>query len=210
MQKTEKLKKEKEEKEYIDPEKSLQEKEKGNEHFKKHEFPEAVKAYTEAIKRNPSDHLLYSNRAGSYAKLGEFPSALKDCDECLRLNPNFVKAYIRKGDLQFMMKEYHKSLETYEAGLKLDPQNAELLAGLQKTYRAVNGGGSVEGKAEQSERLAKAMADPEIQAILRDPIMQQVLQDMQENPKAAQTHMRNAEVAAKISKLIAAGVVGTR
>jgi hypothetical protein len=30
------------------------------------------------------------------------------------------------------------------------------------------------------------MNDPEVQNILRDPVMQQVLKDFQENPKAAQ------------------------
>ena len=29
----------------------------------------------------------------------------------------------------------------------------------------------------------RAMADPEIQTILTDPVMRQVLQDMQDNPK---------------------------
>ena len=32
------------------------------------------------------------------------------------------------------------------------------------------------------ERAAKAMADPEIQAILRDPVVQQTLQDCQADP----------------------------
>lgn len=41
------------------------------------------------------------------------------------------------------------------------------------------------GKAD-SERAAHAMADPEIQAILTDPVVRQVLTDFKENPQHAQ------------------------
>jgi len=203
LQKMEKLKKDKEEKDYINPEVAKQEKEKGNEFFKKQQFPEAVKAYSEAIKRNPEDHTVYSNRAACYIKLLEYPLAIKDCDESLRINPEFVKSYIRKGNCQFFMKEYHKCMETYEKGLKLDPNNAELLEGFNKTLRIVNNQG------DDEERAARAMQDPEIQAILSDPVMMQILQDMKKDPKAAANHMRNPLVAAKIQKLIAAGIVKT-
>jgi len=36
------------------------------------------------------------------------------------------------------------------------------------------------------ERMRHAMADPEIQMIMRDPTIMQVLRDLQENPKAGQ------------------------
>eukprot|EP00997_Jenningsia_sp_PLL12_P009585 NODE_6577_length_501_cov_111.106195_g5794_i0.p3 GENE.NODE_6577_length_501_cov_111.106195_g5794_i0~~NODE_6577_length_501_cov_111.106195_g5794_i0.p3 ORF type:complete len:66 (+),score=17.90 NODE_6577_length_501_cov_111.106195_g5794_i0:33-230(+) len=60
------------------------------------------------------------------------------------------------------------------------------------------------------ERVQRAMADPEIQGILGDPVMQQVLKDLGENPSSAQQHLRNPAVSGKIQKLIAAGVIGTR
>lgn len=54
------------------------------------------------------------------------------------------------------------------------------------------------------------MEDPEIRNIMNDPIMKQVLTDLSTNPASAQQHMQNPEVASKIEKLIAAGIIQTR
>lgn len=51
------------------------------------------------------------------------------------------------------------------------------------------------------------MADPEIQMIMRDPSVMQVLRDMQENPAYGQAALKDPIIAAKIQKLITAGVL---
>jgi len=200
-----KKKKLQDEQNYVDPVKAAEEKDKGNELFKAGDFPTALKHYSEAIKRNPKDHVLYSNRAACYTKLMDFASGMKDVEKCLELEPKFAKAYSRKGAIQVFLKEYHKAMETYKVGLSLEPDNQELKDGLAGVIAKINDSNS-DGKPDQ-QRLQRAMADPEIQAILHDPVMSQVLQEMQQNPQASQKHMRDPTIMAKIQKLIAAGVL---
>ncbi|KAK1430553.1 hypothetical protein QVD17_13373 [Tagetes erecta] len=207
----ERAKKELEQQEYYDPELAEKEREKGNECFKEQKYPDAIKHYTEALRRNPKDAKAYSNRAACYTKLGAMPEGLKDAEKCIEIDPKFSKGYTRKGAIQFFMKEFDKALETYQEGLKHDPQNPELLEGVRSCVQQINRANRGDLTPDElKERQAKAMQDPEIQNILTDPVMAQVLKDLQENPKAAQDHMKNPLVMNKIQKLISAGIVQMR
>lgn len=189
---------------YIDPEKALAAKNEGNDFFKAGDFPQAVERYSEAIKRDPKSAVYYANRAAAYTKLTSFVEAKRDCEKALELDPKYVKAYSRLGAIQFFMKELHKARESYEKGLALDPTNQECLDGLRNVAYKIQSGETDE------ERAAHGLADPEIQAILRDPVMQNVLNDFQTDPMSAQRHLQNPGIMAKIEKLIAAGVLQTK
>eukprot|EP00996_Jenningsia_fusiforme_P007002 NODE_903_length_1835_cov_160.438410_g796_i0.p1 GENE.NODE_903_length_1835_cov_160.438410_g796_i0~~NODE_903_length_1835_cov_160.438410_g796_i0.p1 ORF type:complete len:547 (-),score=118.08 NODE_903_length_1835_cov_160.438410_g796_i0:125-1765(-) len=205
LQQAEAAKKVADEEAYFDEGKALEAKERGNEFWKKNLYPEALKEYEEAIKRNPKDPTFYSNRAACYMKLGELSYAQKDCDKALELNPDFVKCMTRKAQIHFLAKEYHKALQWYEKALKLEPQNPELRSGVERTLKQIN---SHTGEVDE-ERARRGMADPEIQALLQDPMLHMVLRDFSENPAAAQKHLRDPVMGAKIQKLIAAGVLRT-
>uniref|UniRef100_M4BU69 Hsp70-Hsp90 organising protein n=2 Tax=Hyaloperonospora arabidopsidis (strain Emoy2) TaxID=559515 RepID=M4BU69_HYAAE len=189
---------------YIDLDKALAAKNEGNDFFKNGEFPQAVERYTEAIKRDPSCAVYYANRAAAYTKLTSFNEAKKDCEKAIELDPKYVKAYSRMGAIQCFMKEFHKARESYEKGLSLDPNHQECMDGMRTVINKIQSGETDE------ERARHGMADPEIHAILRDPVMQNVLSDFQSDPVAAQRHMQNPGIMAKIEKLIAAGVVQTK
>ena len=59
-------------------------------------FPQALKEYEEAIKRNPENPKYYSNLGTAYIKLMEFARARDNFDIALAKDPNFVKAYPKK------------------------------------------------------------------------------------------------------------------
>lgn len=192
---------EKERKAYINPELGAEAKEKGNQAFRDGRFPEAVSHYEEAIKRDPTNAAYYNNLAATLQKLGDFGNAKRNVEKAIELDKNYWKAWAKKGDIEFFMKEYHKAMESYKMGLQIEPDNSLCKQGLNKTIAQINAGGM------DAERQAHAMADPEIQMILQDPMIRQVLQDMQENPMHGQRAMADPDVRKKIEKLIAAGVL---
>lgn len=173
-----KIIKEEERKAYIDPVKAEEEKELGNQKYKDGDYPAAIKHYSEAILRNPDDPKYYSNRAACYTKLAAFDLGLKDCEKVVELDPKFIKGWIRKGKILQAMQQQGKALTAYQKALELDPQNSEALDG----YRSC----AVSASSNPEEVRKRAMADPEVQSILRDPAMRLILEQMQSDPRALQ------------------------
>lgn len=200
LNEVEKIIKEREMKAYIDPEKSLEEKAKGNEAFQKGDYPTAIKHYAEAIKRNPDDAKIYSNRAACYQKLAEFKMACDDAEQCIKRDPKFVKGYIRKGMALLAMKKTTEAVDAFQEALALDETNVEALDGYKKAI----------GSTDPEEARKRAMNNPEIQEILRDPAMQMILQQGQADPKALREHLSNPEVAKKFQRLMEAGIIQLR
>uniref|UniRef100_A0A453H2B3 Uncharacterized protein n=1 Tax=Aegilops tauschii subsp. strangulata TaxID=200361 RepID=A0A453H2B3_AEGTS len=61
------------------------------------DYATASKFYTEAIKLDPADAVLYSNRSLCHLKCGEAHDALMDANACISLDPKWHKGYYRKG-----------------------------------------------------------------------------------------------------------------
>ncbi|KAF9159559.1 Hsp90 cochaperone [Mortierella sp. AD011] len=195
---------------YRDPALSAEARERGNALFKASDFAGAVKEYTEAIKRDDTDPRAYSNRAACYTKLMAINEAQKDCETCISLDPKFVKGYIRKAAIQFLKKEYTECLETCQAAKEADVEKkntAEIDQQINKVYAEMSRGPQRREGETEAETLARAQQDPEVQKIMADPAMRSILQMMQEDPKAAQEHMKNPMVAANIRKLVNAGII---
>lgn len=67
--------------------------------------------------------------------------------------------------------------------------------------------GAYAGGQHDEERVRHAMADPEIQMLMKDPRVVQVLKDLQENPHAAQDALRDPFINEAFNKLVAAGII---
>ena len=216
LRETEKLITEKAKAAIYNPELAEAARNEGNSHFKEGRYVEAVTAYTEAIRRDEKDPRAYSNRAACYLKLAAIPEGLKDCEKAIQLDPNFIRAYIRKAALLYAKQDYSECLEACEKATALDTENkhtAEIQGQRTKAtfemYRQQQqsaASNEADTEASIADKIAK---DPELAAIVSDPAMRMILQQMQTDPAAVQDHMRNPSVAAKIRKLVASGILRT-
>ena len=151
---------------YINPEEAEKARELGNAKFKESDWPAAVEAYSEMIKRAPEDPRGYSNRAACFIKLLEFPSAVQDCDEAIKRDPSFIRAYLRKAQAYFTMREYNKCINVCSEAMEHDKdgknareiQNQETKA-LQAQYSAR------EGETEQ-QTMERIQRDPEVSDVV--------------------------------------------
>lgn len=261
LKKAQARKKKEDEDAYLSPELAEAARQEGNELFKAGKYAEALEKYSDAMKRNPKDHVPYSNRAACYQKLMEWQLALKDVDtcaalpctrhrhghralgprplrpdrfaptasprsfaptqsrfalsrplpcsrRCISMDPTFIKGWSRKASIHSFLKEFHKALDAYNKILELEPENADAKQQIERVLWEVNQQNS-SGEVDK-DRQARAMADPEIQAILGDAQMRSILQEMQSDPKKAQAALKDPSIAEKLNKLIAAGVLQVR
>lgn len=147
---------------YINPEEAEKARELGNAKFKESNWPEAVEAYSEMIKRAPDDPRGYSNRAACFIKLLEFPSAVQDCDEAIKRDPDFIRAYLRKAQAYFTMREYNKCVNVCAEAMEHDKDGKNAREIQQQEQKALQAQYSArEGETEQ-ETMERIQRDPEV------------------------------------------------
>ncbi|KAL0284618.1 UNVERIFIED_CONTAM: Stress-induced-phosphoprotein 1 [Sesamum calycinum] len=84
-------------------------KDQGNEFFKAGNYLKAAALYTQAIKQDPSNPTLYSNRAAAFLHLVKLNKALADAETTISLKPDWEKA-----------------LAAFEVALKYNSQSSEV------------------------------------------------------------------------------------
>ncbi|KAI9877338.1 MAG: Hsp90 cochaperone [Pleopsidium flavum] len=197
----------KEKESYISPEEAEKARELGNQKFKEADWPGAVEAYSEMVKRAPDDPRGYSNRAAALIKLMTFPGAVQDCDEAIKRDSKFIRAYLRKAQAYFAMKEYNKCLDVCTEAMEHDEGGANAREIEQQSQKALQAQFSAREGETEEQTMERIQRDPEITAILQDPVMQSILQQAKGDPAALSEHMKNATIRTSVQKLIAAGVI---
>jgi len=147
---------------YIDPEKAEEARELGNTKFKEADWPGAVEAYSEMIKRAPDDPRGYSNRAAAFIKLLEFPSAIDDCDKAIKKDPKFYRAYIRKAQAYFGMRDYSKCLDACTEASEVDVEKKNTREIEQQQQKALSAMYSARENETEEQTKERIQRDPEV------------------------------------------------
>ncbi|KAL9983835.1 hypothetical protein ACROYT_G006075 [Oculina patagonica] len=98
---------------------ALEYKDRGNDYFKRSEYPEAKEFYTNAIKICPNDctkekSIFYANRAACLVKMDQHKEAIDDCTKALDLNPDYLKVRLRRAQCFEHEDRLEEALEDYQ------------------------------------------------------------------------------------------------
>ncbi|XP_044474028.1 TPR repeat-containing thioredoxin TTL1-like [Mangifera indica] len=86
----------------------------GNDLFKSDRFTEACAAYEEGLKFDPSNSVLYCNRAACWFMLGLWERSVEDCNQALRIQPNYTKALLRRAASNRKLERWADAVRDYE------------------------------------------------------------------------------------------------
>ncbi|XP_026741060.1 small glutamine-rich tetratricopeptide repeat-containing protein beta-like [Trichoplusia ni] len=106
-------------------------KSKGNECVKEEKYIEAVLHYTQAIKMDPNNYVLYSNRSFAFLKLDQHYLSLQDANETVRLQPQWAKGYFRRAEVEAASGLYDEAILSYTTALQLEPHNVKLMESIK-------------------------------------------------------------------------------
>ncbi|GFP78658.1 tpr repeat-containing thioredoxin ttl1 [Phtheirospermum japonicum] len=102
----------------------------GNDLFKSERFTEACSAYGEGLRLNPSNSVLYCNRAACWYKLGQWEKSVDDCNQALRIQPNYTKALLRRASSNSKLERWGEAVRDYEVLRKELPDDKEVAESL--------------------------------------------------------------------------------
>ncbi|NWV19300.1 TTC12 protein, partial [Origma solitaria] len=143
-------------------------KEKGNEAFRRGDYPTAIQRYSEGLQKLRDKQELYTNRAQAYLKLHEYEKAIGDCEWALKCNKNCLKAYFLMGKAHLALQHFCESRQCYEKMLQIDPQKENLFKD------CVSEAELAEKRLKDEERAAREVQDGNAAALSIRELLQRL------------------------------------
>jgi L1 cell adhesion molecule like protein len=131
-------------------------KKEGNDLFAAGDNLGAVEKFSEGIKADPSNHILFSNRCAANLKLMRTRDAVSDGTKCTELKADWAKGWKRLGDAFFADRQSMAAIEAYQKGLELEPKDPGLLEGLALVEPVAKKEKEAKETEEEAEAAAKA------------------------------------------------------
>lgn len=147
-------------------------KDQGNAHFKAANYLKAAALYTQAIKLDPGNAALFSNRSAAFLNLVKLTKALADAEMTIKLKPTWEKGFFRKGCCLEAMERYEEALATYREALAQNPQSSEVATKVKRLTQVVR-----EKKRNQQEKPASTAngSSAESEPVRVDAVLEKAL-----------------------------------
>lgn len=107
----------------------------GNRFMAQKNFAQAIDSYSQAIAKNPTNALYYSNRSAAYSQANQAQRAVEDAQRAVELDPTYAKGYSRLGLALYSVGNLEGSLKAYEEGLLVEGDNTS--EGMRRGYDTV-------------------------------------------------------------------------
>jgi tetratricopeptide (TPR) repeat protein len=93
----------------------------GNQRFSQKDYRGAISDYTQAIRLNPRDSVVFSSRGAAYNELGNYQIALIDLNQALRLDNTNGIAYNNRAFSHTNLRNYQAAEFDYTLAMKYNP-----------------------------------------------------------------------------------------
>ena len=87
-------------------------------------YEEALTAYDQALRLDPTYAVAWYNKGRVLHDLRRYEEALTAYDQALRLDPNYARPWCGKGNVLYDLKRFEEALVAYDQTLRLDPNYA--------------------------------------------------------------------------------------
>nr|GMD87537.1 TPR repeat-containing thioredoxin TTL1 [Ipomoea batatas] len=102
----------------------------GNDLFKSERYTEACAAYGDGLRLDPSNSVLYCNRAACWYKLGQWEKSVGDCNQALHIQPKYTKALLRRAASNMKLELWAEAVRDYEVLRRELPHDNEVAESL--------------------------------------------------------------------------------
>ncbi|XP_063680506.1 tetratricopeptide repeat protein 28-like isoform X2 [Bolinopsis microptera] len=116
-------------------------------------FTQAIHLYSEGLRREPQNAMVFSNRSAAYLHSNDLRAALSDADRAIRLQPTWSKGYFRKGLALQKLQDFDGSVISLAQGLAYETQSRQILSAIVETILLSNLRETFDGTQKQLRKL---------------------------------------------------------
>ncbi len=122
-------------------------------------FAEAIRCYSEAIRRKPDLAEAYANRGNARRANQDLQGALADYSEAIRLKPDYAEAYVNRGISHQRSRNLDDAAKDYKEAIRLNPGVGSVRSSLMSVLRKLGR----RAEAEEQEKLARELISKEME-----------------------------------------------